>query len=100
MRRHVILTPALLVLSLAVVLAGCSSGDRVPTSLAEVPRIRAPELRDLIDSDDTQVVVVDTRSLDSFEQGHIPGAISLPTEETEARYGELDQSATIVTYCT
>jgi len=100
LRKHIILTPALLVVSLVVVLAGCKSGDLVPTSLAEVPRIRAPELRDLMDSDDTQVVVVDTRSLASYEQGHIPGSVSLPTEETEARYGELDKSATIVTYCT
>jgi rhodanese-related sulfurtransferase len=46
------------------------------------------------------IVVVDTRSDAAWEQGHIPGAVHVPT----ARIAELapllvDPSATVVTYC-
>ncbi|MFB7506013.1 rhodanese-like domain-containing protein [Streptomyces broussonetiae] len=45
-------------------------------------------------------VVVDSRSTESWDQGHIPGAIHLPTalipEEAERL---LDKSVPVVTYC-
>lgn len=48
----------------------------------------------------TGVVVVDSRSIDAWEQGHIPGAVHLPTREIAARAAELiDRDTTVVTYC-
>ncbi|WP_260867528.1 rhodanese-like domain-containing protein [Streptomyces sp. SAJ15] len=46
------------------------------------------------------VVVVDSRSDAAWAQGHIPGAVHLPTAEIAERAAELiDPSATVVTYC-
>ncbi|MBB5869089.1 rhodanese-related sulfurtransferase [Allocatelliglobosispora scoriae] len=46
------------------------------------------------------IVVVDTRSLDGWEQGHVPGAVHLPTAEIAARApAEIDPAALVVTYC-
>jgi rhodanese-related sulfurtransferase len=46
------------------------------------------------------VVVVDTRSLDGWEQGHVPGALHLPTDEITARAADMiDPADLVVTYC-
>ncbi|MFJ8832955.1 rhodanese-like domain-containing protein [Micromonospora aurantiaca] len=46
------------------------------------------------------LVVVDSRALPAWRQGHIPGAVHLPTAEIAARAGELvPPGATVVTYC-
>jgi rhodanese-related sulfurtransferase len=45
-------------------------------------------------------VLVDSRSRESWDQGHVPGAIHLPTQEIGQRAGELIVPGTaVVTYC-
>jgi rhodanese-related sulfurtransferase len=36
----------------------------------------------------------------AYLENHIPGAVSIPLTELEARFGELDPKAWIITYCT
>jgi rhodanese-related sulfurtransferase len=46
------------------------------------------------------IVVVDSRSQDAWDLGHLPGAVHLPTREIAARAAELiDPSTVVVTYC-
>ncbi|MFC7479485.1 rhodanese-like domain-containing protein [Luedemannella flava] len=46
------------------------------------------------------LVVVDSRALVAWEQGHLPGALHLPTAEIAARAGELiPRASAVVTYC-
>ncbi|GAA3441139.1 rhodanese-like domain-containing protein [Planomonospora venezuelensis] len=46
------------------------------------------------------IVVVDSRSRESWDQGHIEGAVHLPTAEIPARAAEtVPAGATVVTYC-
>jgi rhodanese-related sulfurtransferase len=46
------------------------------------------------------VVVVDSRSQESWDQGHIEGAVHLPTAEIATRApGLVPREATVVTYC-
>ncbi|MCW6010308.1 rhodanese-like domain-containing protein [Micromonospora sp. CPCC 205371] len=46
------------------------------------------------------VVVVDSRGIEAWQQGHVPGALHLPTREVSARAGkEIPAGATVVTYC-
>jgi len=46
------------------------------------------------------VVVVDTRTTEYYQRGHIPGAVSFPHRTmTEASTAHLDRSKTYVTYC-
>ncbi|WP_329351789.1 rhodanese-like domain-containing protein [Streptomyces sp. NBC_01261] len=45
-------------------------------------------------------VVVDSRSTESWDQGHVPGAVHLPTALIPAQAeGLLDKSVPVVTYC-
>lgn len=46
------------------------------------------------------LVVVDTRGLDAWEQGHVPGAVHLPTRQIPARAPqEIPAGVAVVTYC-
>lgn len=45
------------------------------------------------------VTVIDVRPREEFVLGHVPGAVSVPLEELEARLAELDPATEIVAYC-
>ncbi|OGO33643.1 MAG: hypothetical protein A2Z16_10810 [Chloroflexi bacterium RBG_16_54_18] len=45
-------------------------------------------------------VFVDVRSVEYYQQAHIPRALSIPLIELEERLGELDPDQWIITYCT
>jgi len=45
------------------------------------------------------VTVIDVRPREEFDFGHVPGAVSIPLEELDARLVELDPAAEIVAYC-
>ena len=44
-------------------------------------------------------VLLDVRSKESWDQGHVPGAVHLPHGEIAARLAELPADADYVTYC-
>ena len=67
-------------------------------SLDTARRITAEELHRLWQKD--EVLIVDTRTEPAFRQGHIRGAILIPTNEFASRADELPKSKMIVTYCT
>ncbi|WP_019059483.1 rhodanese-like domain-containing protein [Streptomyces prunicolor] len=49
---------------------------------------------------DPGFVVVDSRSTESWDQGHVPGAVHLPTALIPVRAEDLlDKSVPVVTYC-
>ncbi|MCT7354981.1 rhodanese-like domain-containing protein [Streptomyces sp. 15-116A] len=49
---------------------------------------------------DPGFVLVDTRSTESWDQGHVPGAVHLPTALIPEQAGHLlDTSVPVVTYC-
>ncbi|MGW0550190.1 rhodanese-like domain-containing protein [Streptomyces altiplanensis] len=50
--------------------------------------------------EDPGFALIDPRSTQAWEQGHIPGALHLPTAEIPARAERLlDKSVPVVTYC-
>ncbi len=80
-----------------------SAPQAAPTAPAELPY---PEIVrvNLGDSKAAyelkQAVYLDVRDADSFANSHIPGAVSIPLNDLEARIKELDPQAWILTYCT
>ncbi|MBL7184480.1 MAG: rhodanese-like domain-containing protein [Anaerolineae bacterium] len=71
---------------------------RVPDSGSAVPRISLEQLKEKLDAG-VDIVIVDVRSKEDFDEGRITEAMSIPWEEMEARYTELPRDKEIITYC-
>lgn len=46
-----------------------------------------------------QAVFIDVRSHQSFTQGHIKGALSIPNSQLITRFAEVTPGKTVITYC-
>ncbi len=80
-----------------IAIEGCENGESEDT--VEPERISLEGFKDLFDSQ-ADITIVDTRSLESYEAGHIPGAISMSyPDEIRARNQELPRDKTIILYC-
>jgi len=75
--------------------------DRVAKALAEategIEALDAGELAARLEAE--ELLVLDLRPAEEYAAGHIPGAISLPARELQARIGELPMGRPIVAYC-
>ena len=56
-------------------------------------------LKDILDSNPAEVVVVDVRNPEAYAEAHIPGARSIPLDGLAARFAELPRDKAFVTYC-
>jgi len=53
-----------------------------------------------LQSGETRFVIIDTRSRESYTEGHVPGAMSLPWREmNEATIASIPRGKLVVTYC-
>jgi 3-mercaptopyruvate sulfurtransferase SseA len=80
--------------------ANVAANKTTPTAAAqqnEVPRVTTTELEDLIKQG--KVVVVDVRTQDMYDKGHIRGARLIPVNQIGERGKELPRDKKIVTYC-
>jgi rhodanese-related sulfurtransferase len=88
------LAAALVCVAVATPLAGMQAEDFSSPKL----RIAWSEFKKLYD--DNKAVVIDVRSADAFEGGHIPGSRSVPLEQVASRVDELKKlNRPIVVYC-
>ena len=77
----------------AALFAQAPAGDE-----ASAPRISLAELKKLQATN--SVVVIDVRAQSSYEEGHIPGAISMPLETLASRVADLKRfDKPVVAYC-
>jgi len=85
-----------------LLLAACSSAAGAApkvTSKEDVPRITPQEVVAQQEAGE-KVILVDARSVESYQARHIAGAISVPMVEVGAHLDELPKDAHIVFYCT
>jgi len=71
-----------------------------PEDPQRVRRVQPAELKTLLAKD--QAILVDVRSAQAYERGHLDAAISIPATEVERRVAELRRRAgsrTVVLYC-
>ena len=57
------------------------------------------DLKRALDNRPQEIVVLDTRDAESFQEERLPRAINIPTDQLEQRLSELPKNKEIVPYC-
>ena len=90
----------LIVLLLAVLLLTACGQDKENDQGAVYVNITAEEAKEIMDSEEGYIIL-DVRTQEEYDEGHIPGAILIPNTEIEARAEEIltDKDQLILVYC-
>jgi rhodanese-related sulfurtransferase len=78
-------------LFIVVLLTACG------VSSGEYRNVTSEEATQLIDSN--EIVVLDVRTPEEFEEGHIPNSILIPVQELEFRLNELEKEEHYLVVC-
>ncbi len=84
------------VASISILVIACSGSGN--GSSGGYTTISAADLQRRLDAGEKQVLV-DLREPELFQAGHIPGAINIPFDQFNDRYGELNRNDSIVFIC-
>jgi rhodanese-related sulfurtransferase len=94
-----------LILSLAL-LAGCTENNttqpRSTTTIASVPATEEIDAKDIMQNLSEyrrDYLILDVREPSEYAQGHIPGAVNIPSGYIPSRIKELDPQKPIITVC-
>ena len=90
----------LIVLFLAVMLLTACGQDKENDQGAVYVNITAEEAKQIMDSEEGYIIL-DVRTQDEYDEGHIPGAIVISHEEIEEKAEEVltDKDQLILVYC-
>lgn len=79
------------------ILVGCTQQD---TSIDAYKTINADEAKKIMD-ENPNITILDVRTQEEFDAGHIKGALLIPYDEIseDVKIDLTDQSATILVYC-
>lgn len=85
---------------ITIILTGCNSVNNVEKGSETVyKKISAEDAKNIIDSED--VIILDVRTPEEYNGGHIENAVLLPVTEIPDKAGEVlpDKDAKILVYC-
>jgi len=95
----------LVLAALAAVLvfaAGCSAGPTANTEIQEgtYQKIAASAVKERLDKGE-KLIILDVRTREEYDSGHVPNSILLPYDEVGAKASALlpDKKATVIVYC-
>lgn len=83
--RHMLLTLGMVVVTASAAIA------------AGYNNILSPDAKRLIDAG--TVYLLDVRTPEEFQQGHLKGAVLIPIDQLKMRLGEIPRNRKIVVYC-
>ncbi len=95
MRKMLVTTVAI---AISLVLTGCKGSDK--ESVNTVEKITSEQARKMMDSN-PDVIILDVRTEEEFDSGHISGAVLIPDTEISTKAEEIltNQAAPILIYC-
>lgn len=97
-----IMIAAAVLMILVLVMTGCSNKSSEEGNMnvkTQYVKISPAEAKEIIDS--KEAIVLDVRTKDEYDQGHIEGAVLLPVDEISAKAEEVlkEKKAKILVYC-
>ena len=89
----------ILILLMVLLLTACGQ-DKENDQGAVYVNITAEQAKQIVDSEEGYIIL-DVRTQEEYDQGHIPGAILIPNTEIEARAEKIltDKDQLILVYC-
>lgn len=104
MKRFLVIT--VLVVATTLALTGCKTSVKQPDTVSEKKsdtvseKITPEQAKEMMDQN-KEVIILDVRTEEEFNSGHIPGAILIPDTEIGSKAEELltDKGATLLVYC-
>lgn len=90
-----IMKTILYILFVATMIVGCNNSKTTKSFVS----VDASRFAEVIENE--QVQIIDTRTPEEFNEGHIPGAvnINIDGEDFDAKVAELDKSRPVAVYC-
>jgi len=70
--------------------------ERMPDHIYKIPEA---ELKELVDSNSSDIYILDIRSKEDFNKGHVPGAHNVPFKEVGENLDKFPKDKTIIVYC-
>lgn len=99
MKKIMIAAAVLAILALA--LTGCSKSTEEESVNEKIQyvKISPKDAKEIMDNEES--IVLDVRTKDEYDQGHIEGAVLLPVDEISSKAEEvlMDKKAKILVYC-
>lgn len=121
MRKYIIKIICILIVSLSIILSGCSSTnleqmekitdsetlqDEVNTSSTINANISKKEFKEIsvdeaykIFTSTEDYLFIDVRSRESYDESHVEGAISIPVSEIKDNLNKIPKDKIIIVYC-
>lgn len=78
-----------------ILLIGCNT----VLSKKEPMPITAEKVYEILITQKDNYIILDVRTKEEFDTGHLESAILIPVDDLEARYGELSKSKPVIVYC-
>lgn len=79
----IITLTAIVLLNIMMLMSGCQK------QLSELDRV----------VEENNYTIVDVRTKEEYETGHVKDSINIPVDEIQTRLNELDKNKTIIVYC-
>jgi phage shock protein E len=78
---------------------GGAQEARTATAATSPKSISYEQLKGILGVTKAKVLLLDVRTKEEFDQGHIPGSMLMPYDTIQADFKEADKSRPIVVYC-
>ena len=78
-----------------ILLTGCS----IVQSKKEPILITAEKVYEILKTQKDKYIILDVRTKEEFDSGHLESALLIPVDDLETRYGELAKNKPVIVYC-
>ena len=99
--KNTFLLKIIVISSLAIFLAGTLflAGCSEVLAKKEPTMISPEKVAEILKTQKDSYIILDVRTKEEFDSGHLDSALLVPVDELETRYGELSKDKPIIVYC-